>query len=164
MSIRETIQRHQSATVAASLLVFVAVIGIAYFSFKKPAGSAEVGQWFTTDDGATYFVDASDPIPPFDHNGKLAVMAHVARQDSGSALKVIYLERFTPDAKAAAEKIRAKAQVSADELRQLATGHEYKAPGESQWRSFQNPMDLTFWAHDLAQKQGCGKIGFIDPN
>jgi hypothetical protein len=163
MSIRETIQRHQSAAVVTSLLVLVTISGIAYFSLRKPPGSAEVGQSFTTDDGATYFVDASDPIPPFDHNGKLAVMAHVARQDSGSALKVIYLERFTPDAKTAAEKIRAKAQVSADELRQLTTGHEYKAPGDSQWRTFQNPMDLTLWAHDLAEKQGCGKAGFVDP-
>lgn len=164
MSIRETIQRNQTATVIASALVFIFVIGVSYMSFKKAGGSTEVGQCFTTDDGATYFVDSSDPVPPFDHKGKPAVLAHVAQPDSGSGLKVIYLERYTPDAKAAAEKIRAKAQVSADELKQLATGHEYKAPGESQWRTFGNSMDLTFWAHDLAQKQGCGKNGFVDPS
>jgi hypothetical protein len=164
MSIRETIQRHQTGTLLTAVLVIVTVLCVAYWSFKRPTNGTEVGQWFTTDDGATYFVDSSDPIPPFDHHGKLAVKADVARQDTGTAVKVIYMERLTPVAKAIAEKIRAKSPVSADELQQLATGHEYKAPGEPQWRTFQNDTDLAFWAHGLAEKQGCGKSGFVDPD
>jgi hypothetical protein len=163
MSIRETIQRHQTGTLVISLLVIAIAGGIAY-KFKGPSDGTEIGQWFTTDDGATHFVDSSDPIPPFDHNGKAAVLAHVARQDTGGGLKVIYLERYTSDAKAVAEKIRIKAPVSAGELRQLAAGHEYKAPGETEWHTFQNPTDLAYWAHDLAEKQGCSKSGFVDPS
>jgi hypothetical protein len=164
MSIRETIQRHRTGTLVISVLMILTIVGFAYSSLKKSVGSTEIGQYFTTDDGATYFVDSSNPISPFDHHGKVAVKANVAKQDIGKELKVIYMERFTPAAKAVAEKIRAKSPVSADELQQLATGHEYKAPGEQQWRTFPNDTDLAFWAHSLAEKQGCGKSGFVDPD
>jgi hypothetical protein len=163
MLIRETIERHQKASRLIGLLIIVTALGSAYTFFRKPTNGTETGQWFTVDDGATYFVDSSDPIPPFDHNGKTAVKAHLAREDSGSALKVIYLERLTPAARAAAAKIRAKSPVSAEELRDIATGQEYKVPGESQWHTFRNQMDLPLWAHGLAEKQGCGKSGFVDP-
>lgn len=164
MSIRETIERYRGAALILSVAVIATVLFLSYRTFWKQLGSVEMGQWFTTDDGATYFVDSSDPVPPFDHNGKPAVIAHMARQDSDHSLKAIYLERFTPQARAVALKIRAKSQVSADELQQLATGHEYKATGESQWRKFNNEMDLAFWARDLVNKQGCGKAGLVLPD
>ncbi len=164
MAIRETMQRHPTATMVISVAVILTAMGVAFVSHKKSALSSDIGQWFTCDDGASWFVDSPDLIPPFDHKGKVAVIAHVAKQDVGSGFSVIYLERYTPDAKAVSEKIRNKSPVSADDLRQLAVGHEYKAPGESNWRTFANPTALTIWAHDLAEKAGCGKRGFVDPS
>ena len=164
MAIRETIQRHPRASLVASVLVILTVLGVAYASYKRSMPGSIAGQAFSSDDGASWFVDASDPIPPFDHKGKPAVTAHLARPDAGGTLKVIYLERFTPDARTVAQKIRSKSPVSADDLHQLSAGHEYKTPGEPQWRTFENANELAGWAHDLVEKGGCGKSGFVDPN
>ena len=47
--------------------------------WKPSPGSA----FYTTDDGATLFTDGADRLPPFDHDGKAAVMAAVFSCDNG---------------------------------------------------------------------------------
>lgn len=98
------------------ILVAVIVIG---FQLKgmmcRSAGSAYAKTWFTTeqdketftlaDEGKLFFADDASKLAPFDKGGKEAVRVYLYTCD-GKTLKVVYLERYTPEAKAAIDKAR----------------------------------------------------------
>ena len=82
---------------------FVIVLTLVYIVYSLRgesggAGSAVAKAFFSDDDGQTYFTDAADKIPPFDHKGKQAVTAYVFRCNGGKPF-VGYLEMYDPQTK-----------------------------------------------------------------
>jgi hypothetical protein len=59
-----------------------------------PAGVAQL--YFTTDDGKSYFADDASNRPPFVHEEKPAVRAHLFSCDGGKTLFVGYLSKYSP--------------------------------------------------------------------
>jgi hypothetical protein len=90
--------------------------------------------FFTTDDGATWFADDIDKVPPFDKDGKMAVRAHVFRCGHGKTF-VDHLERYTPQAKRLLEQAGAENRTpDADpELAAAVMNYQVKRPGGQEW-------------------------------
>jgi hypothetical protein len=61
--------------------------------------------YYTIDDGQTYFADDINKVPPFEHEGREAVRAHVFTCDGGRTTFVAYLEKYTPLAKQRIEEL-----------------------------------------------------------
>ena len=99
MSLRETINKNpKQATAITGGLIAVAFLLIIWQACS--GGGGGVGQsYYTVDDGKTYFVDASNKIPPFAKDGKEAVRAHFFTCDGGKTSFVGYLEKYDPQTK-----------------------------------------------------------------
>lgn len=103
--------------------------------------------YFTVDDGATWFADSLDQIPPFTKDGKEAVRAYIFRCGKGKPF-VAYLERYRPEAKKLIEEARMKARQNPEappdpalHAKLMGGGVEVKKPNDpSPWvqqRDFQ---------------------------
>ncbi len=143
MSVREAINRHQ--TLAGGIALVIAIIAL-YFTFRSASSSNYSGiataSFYSADDGKSWFKDDLDKIPPFDHDGKQAVRAHVYRcQDTGKEF-VGYLEKFSPEGKSSLEKLTAEnalgdsATVSA--IYELHV--QAKKPGQGEWVKLNSPQ------------------------
>jgi hypothetical protein len=99
MFIRKGISENRKLGTALGLiLVLIACAAITYQFW--PAKKAKLAMaYFSDDDGATWFTDSLDHVPPFDHNGKEAVRAGIFTYDDGSKKFCAFLEKFTPEAK-----------------------------------------------------------------
>src|SRR5262245_19774554 len=97
--------------------------------------------FFTVDDGASYFPDSFDRVPPYDSNGKVAVLAHVYRCEAGKSKVVGYLERVTADGKKRRQELIDKKSPAGFEELEL-TGKEVKAPKVGDWVKKSDPRAL----------------------
>jgi hypothetical protein len=91
------------------VIVLIAVgIGVIVSNLKGqgPPGYAHYA-FYSDDDGASYFEDSNQLVPPFDHGGKLAYRAHVFTYDGGKTKWVGYLEGYTSEARPRIVKIHA---------------------------------------------------------
>ena len=108
MGIRETLNQNRGITIGAvSGVIVLTLVYIVYSLRGESGGGASAGTakaFFSDDDGQSYFADGADKIPPFDHNGKPAVTAHVFRCNGGKPF-VGYLERYTPEGKKRRESL-----------------------------------------------------------
>jgi hypothetical protein len=102
--------RRLAAGVASGLIV--AAIGVAvWFNFSSGEmfhGPAGAKAFFTDDDGKTFFVDLASNIPPYQHNGKMAVGCSVFTSDHGKTKFVGWLTRFNDEGKRRYEELRQK--------------------------------------------------------
>lgn len=146
MSLRETLSRYPRTSKGVAVVFVILAIGYVYLEVRTPSATYANNPkaFFSVDDGKTWFVDSSANVPPFDKDGKQAVAAFVYRCSSGGADFVGYLQRFTPQAKAALEQAQSKdaaSQTAADgaALHDVyTTGREVKRPGDAQWVSGAN--------------------------
>lgn len=111
MGIRETLNRNPAIAVAAAAVVLVGA-GIYMFMFVREEAAPRYGtiSFYSDDDGASYFEASNKLIPPFDHRGKQAYLAHVYSCDDGKTTWVGYLEGWRPEAKPKLERLRAMEQ------------------------------------------------------
>jgi len=142
MGVRESLNERRWLTVAAA---GVALAGLAVFaclrlfpgrSSVNPMGGDKL--WYTIDDGATYFADSKARTPPFDHQGKPAVIAHVFTCSGGKTKFVAYLERYTPGGQKLRQELLGKNTSVNFELD--VTEKEIKLPrtGDRGWMSKAN--------------------------
>ncbi len=97
MGIRETINEKRAIVTGVAIgATGLAVVFCCFqlLSPRDPSSKAATSAYFSDDDGATFFTDSSDRIPPFDHGGKQAVAAFVFRCKSGPPF-IGYLQRYT---------------------------------------------------------------------
>jgi lipopolysaccharide export system protein LptC len=80
----------------AAILLVAAAVGVWWF-YRTPPKQQGIQEFFTDDDGATWFADDGTKIAPFDHNGKPAVLAKVYETARGKQF-VAYLMKFTDKA------------------------------------------------------------------
>jgi hypothetical protein len=126
--VRVWFHRHPKVTTGlTAVLVFVAIATIALqvLGSRKRYADHLPTAYFTTDDGKTYFVAGMENVPPFEHNGQMAVRAYVFRCGSAKPF-VAYVERYVPEAHKAMVENRATPQ------HQIG-GRELKRPGETAW-------------------------------
>jgi hypothetical protein len=127
MGIRETI--NENPRVALGVMTGIVVIAIGYvvvqvMASRKKFPESSPDSFFSVDDGKTFFAASSDNIPPFDYKGRTAVHAYVFQHDGKRF--VGYLERYTPEARAAILAGKRTPQIE-------RYGRELKRPGESSW-------------------------------
>ena len=139
MRVRPLLNRHPAATVAV-VLVFTALAVASIVLQMRPSGELSVlprKEFYTADDGETWFVDEVDKITPFDHGGRPAVLLHLYTCDGGKTQFVGYLERL-PDG--AADQYRSRTRLPAtavpesDDVAALV-GSLVKRKGDAEWVS-----------------------------
>lgn len=143
MSIRERLQTNKVLGVGVgAVLIVIAAVSFAYqfWPQRKPSPGM---QYYTDDDGQTWFQDSIENVAPFDHNGKTAVMAVLYSYDNGSKKFCGYLAKYTPDSKKKLEAAFADAKSKGQPLYLVAIPHDrffiaagtlVKSPGpSSQW-------------------------------
>jgi hypothetical protein len=106
MGFRETLNKNPKAVTGATIgLTVLALLLVVWQMWPSSNSSGTLSQgYFTDDDGKTYFADDIYKIPPFKHNGREAVRAHVYRFGEKGQGTVEWMETFTPDLKAKIEK------------------------------------------------------------
>jgi hypothetical protein len=135
MGAREWIDKHKNISTTASALLVVAAIGFLYYQFRPQRPPTK--EWYTIDDGQTWFKDSNRKVPPFQHNGKEAVLAKV--YECHGKTFVAYLKRYKPEAKRKMDEYRAAEDAGkpTDGINIAGTDwqFEFKRPGEKEWNS-----------------------------
>ncbi|MFI5378261.1 MAG: hypothetical protein ACHRHE_03050 [Tepidisphaerales bacterium] len=97
MGIREALNENpRVATGLAAGLIALTLIWVVYYFWPSsgPRSMDEFKQFYSDDDGANYFKDSLTKIPPFKHDGRDAVVAHVFKGAKGKPF-VGFLEKYT---------------------------------------------------------------------
>jgi hypothetical protein len=155
MNLRAVLAEHprRIALVAGSLLLISAAVAGLQFNRSGTGGSGRVKAFFSFDDGKSWFADDASKLPPFEKDGKQAVLAHVYRASNGTVF-VNHLERFKPDAKRALESARNADSTKADTSQDAGAdrsavqsayiaGREVKRPGDAKWVSSANVREAA---------------------
>jgi hypothetical protein len=133
MGAREWIEQNKQASTVASVLLVAGAIGFLCYQFWPERPPTK--DWYTTDDGQTWFKESNRKVPPFQHDGKEAVLAKVYTCHGKKF--VGYLMRYKPDAKRRVEQYRAAEDTGkpTDGINIAGTDWqiEYKRPGDKQW-------------------------------
>jgi hypothetical protein len=140
MGIREKLKDNPKVGIGVAVGVLVLGVGamVAQLSNGGLGGGRAGRAFFTTDDGATWFVGDASQIPPFLHDGKQAVRAYVF--ECGGKRFVNHLERFTPERRKLAEAALEAEKAGKSPPRPPAAagqtvnwGVEVKKPGDKEW-------------------------------
>lgn len=133
--LRGLLQQYRPMVTLAALVIAIGsilfVIWYQSIGEQKPTG---IREFFSDDDGTTWFVDDGTKVAPFDHNGKPAVVAKVFQTKSGQKF-VGYLIKFTDEEKKKILDTRANGPTRGPEkLESHATsGILMKKPHEGDW-------------------------------
>jgi hypothetical protein len=137
MSARVFLNRHPVLTVVLVLvLTALAVTSIVYqLRPESEISQIPLRDYYTVDDGETWFVDEVNKATPFDHGGKPAVGARLFTCDGGKTRFVGYLEKL-PDG--AVDAYRSRMHVSAADVPEAdevaaVIGSLVKRKGDAQW-------------------------------
>jgi hypothetical protein len=138
VAIRDKLNDNPAATggvVAACVAIALLVILRPACSSPGGAGGTNPGvtqEFFTVDDGQTWFAADAGKIPPFDHQGKPAHRAHVYRCGNGKPF-VVFLERYAEADRRRLEELLDGKEANSMEALKLLTQVEVKKPGAKDW-------------------------------
>ncbi len=147
MGIRQSINENPIITsVITGLILTLAIVFIGYQACRTgPAAPFKPKQFFSVDDGATWFTDDAAKLPPFDHEGKEAYRARVFRCPDGKMF-VARLERYPPVI------LRKIDEASKRPLNQrgndwiaLQEEYEIKKPGAKTWIPLADGTDIAMF-------------------
>lgn len=137
MGLRQTMNENPVVT---SAVVGVITLAALAFLVKTACGSRGTGtggaekEFFTFDEGKTYFVDDAKNLPPFQKDGKTALRARVFK--CGGKEMVLLLEQYPPDVKARME--------AGETGMVIAQGLEVRKVSDKKWASMvKNVMDYS---------------------
>src|SRR3954466_10383727 len=102
MGIRETL--NQNPRIALGVMIGVVAIAVGYvvmqvLASRKTFPSKSPEDFFTVDDGKTFFAASRDNLPPFDYQGKQAVHAYVFECSDSHKRFVGVLERYSAESR-----------------------------------------------------------------
>ncbi len=141
MGLREIANQKKGLTTAIAIAMVVVAVGVLAWQitggFTQAADQAQ--SFFSDDDGKTFFAADASKLPPFDHNGKEAVKAHVYTCDDGKTTFVGYLERYTPEATAKLNAARNTDKYDQVVEEVFVNGTELKKPGDAKWSPRSSP-------------------------
>jgi hypothetical protein len=125
LGIRESINRHSAvSTTVIICMVAVGIVTIA-LELRGDNGKPPTRNYYTTDDGKTWFVDSASKLPPFDHDGLPAVRCYVFKDSSGEFAGL--LEKFS-------DGTRNGLAAMPEEKRPHNVSAMVKKPGEKDWK------------------------------
>jgi len=136
MGIRDTMNQNPKVAVAVVGVVMVVAVGLLVAQLRRPGEGVPgltpgVKEWFTIDDGKTWFADDAMKLPPFEYQGKTAYRVRVWTCDGGKTTFASHLERINPEARARLEQMKPQQRIISPEYRMI----EVKPPlrGEERW-------------------------------
>jgi hypothetical protein len=144
VGLRETLNRNPAITTGVTIaIIVIALVAILWQTVgNKRGGQGSTQQFFTTDNGATWFPDSKDNLPPYiTKEGKEAVRIYLFKCSDGKPF-VAYLERYTPAAKQILEQARAKAKTSPQDP--MAMEAQYSIPVQN-GTEVKKPLDSGPW-------------------
>jgi hypothetical protein len=111
VGIRETLNENpRAATGVAIGLIGLTLIWVVWSLWPaRPMAPGDFKQFYTDDDGTSYFKDTAGQVAPFKHDGRDAVVAFVFRGARGKPF-VGYMEKYTDLGKQKKEEIKADKQ------------------------------------------------------
>jgi hypothetical protein len=146
LGLRETINRHPKiSTTAVVCLAAAGLVAIA-LELRGNDGKPPAKNFFSIDDGKTWFVDSSQKLPPYDYEGGKAVRCYLFKGPQGKFVGL--LEKYSDSTRA--QLASKSATASTGELPVLV-----KKPGEAEWQ----PMDSTQEAMTLMEITGAEASG-----
>ncbi len=145
MGIREKLNGKPWITLSA-LLVGVA-LAIVYLASSLSTEGGVGRQFYSDDDGKTWFADTAGKPVPYERGGKTVVMAEVFEVKGRQF--VAYMRRHTPASLEAMKKQTATVKGAAMNYRM-----EYKKPGDSQWRDIEGDVKAMAEYLNLSSSEG----------
>jgi hypothetical protein len=138
LDIRETLNRHSKVTATVVICCLaVGVVAIA-MEMKGNNGMPPAKNYFSADDGQTWFVDSSLKLPPFDHDGAQAVRCYVFQGKNGKFAGL--LQKFDSDTQAQLAK-------QPDQFPPRGTPVMVKKPGEKVWQKMGPDQESALLMH-----------------
>jgi hypothetical protein len=126
LQIREAINRHSAISTVVVICVLILGLVLIALELKGESGKPPKDNYYSTDDGKTWFVDSASKLPPFDHDGVPAVRCFVFKGGNGKFVGL--LEKYTDATRdqlaRTAEQMRPR-----DDVTVLV-----KKPGEKDWK------------------------------
>jgi hypothetical protein len=167
MGLRETLNKSPALGYGAGGVVVVLALVLLWMNSGigggGPSAGGEPQRYYSIDEGKTYFADAAMKVPPFDKDGKQAVLAHVFRDIDNKIEFVGYLSRYTPEGKKMAEERAAKAAAGDfGAIEGVVIPMEYKRPGESAWVKTGDPR-VSAMTTDLKSPKGSTNVEPVYP-
>ncbi len=148
MGIREKLNDNPAITTGATATIVVVAIAFIVWQLMPNNPKISTEDYYTVDDGTSWFKDDIKKIPPYSHDGKDAVRARVFKCPSGSAF-VGYLEKYSPEAKKQLEATQAPPPTTGGPPMgpafnpameaMLINGRLVKKPGDKAWISERDP-------------------------
>jgi hypothetical protein len=99
-------------------------------------------EFFTVDDGRTWFAEDARKVPPFDYQGKTAYRVRVY-QCAGGKPFVSHLERYPEAERARVEELIAGPATLSKQSVELLNAFEVKRPGGKEWVKSSSPRART---------------------
>jgi hypothetical protein len=122
-----------SMVVGGAVLLLLVIVFAQLRGNRSPTGNSGAERYYTIDDGRTWFADAWEQIPPFDHEGSPAVLCHVFKT-SNSAPFAGYLEQYT---QAAHDQLTGAVRGAGPVI--PPAGVLVKRPGDKTWVPWASP-------------------------
>ena len=140
MNLRQTLNDKPAIGYAVAGVAAVVALVVVLVTLRGPAAqTAPDAEFFTVDDGQTYFESSNRNYAPYPHEGRTAYKALVFECDGERF--VGYLERLTPEIREEYEALGDAAPGQGLIMRTQQFGHEVKRPGpDSEWVSPQAPV------------------------
>jgi len=152
MGIREWLNQHKSVGIGLGVVVLAGAGAAIFVQARDLRSSPAFGlNYYTNDDGKTFFVDAPTRLTPFDKDGKPAYRAHVF--ECGGQRVVGYLSRYSESAMAAllqAKEYAARGQTppNVQDLQYIdTTGIQMKKVGTDKWLPQSDPRAAKIRLH-----------------
>jgi hypothetical protein len=120
-------------------VLMLAALVVALTSSRRPADAVAPQnpgtpkEYFSTDDGKSFFPEDARKLPPFDHQGKPAFRARVFKCGENGQPFVAFLERYADADRKRLEELLATDRPVPDEAVKLLARAEVKKPGRPGW-------------------------------
>jgi hypothetical protein len=159
MGVREQLNKRPSLSVILLMLIVGAGGWFAYQQSQPEGPNAR--QFYTDDDGKTWFADKGGKIVPYDRNGKPVVIANVFEINGRKF--VAYMTRYPADI---AERLRSgktdaavpekprNMQEAMNAVRKTGIRFEYKKPGDTQWHDIDGDPEAMARYLNLTSREG----------
>jgi hypothetical protein len=126
LGIRETINRHSVVSTTVMICMVVVAVVVIGLELRGNNGKPPANNYYTSDDGKTWFVDSASKLPPFDHDGAAAVRCYVFKGSNGTFAGL--LEKYS-------DSTRDHLASLPEEKRPFDSGVLVKKPGEKDWKA-----------------------------
>jgi hypothetical protein len=127
--------------VCGALCAIGAAVFIIWYTYPHKPKTNGMQEFFTDDDGKTWFADDGTKVAPFDHDGKQAVLAKVYETQNGKQF-VGYLMKFTEEARAKVLQTQITHQAHSGPAAEKGVAYSgllIKRPGDMQWVPAEDP-------------------------